>query len=207
MARVAAALVDDGMVVGLGTGSTVAQLLIALGARAPRARYVATSVATARDAAARGLDVVPFDQFTRLDLAIDGADQVADDFWLIKGGGGAHAREKIAAAAAERFVVIVDSSKTVSRLHPPVPLELSPFGLAATLEHLGSARVRDAAPSPDGGVLADYTGQVEDPASLARRLGATPGVLAHGLFAPELVSEVLVAVGDEVQRRERRGAP
>jgi len=80
----------------------------------------------------------------------------------------------------------------VDRIEPPVPLELLSFGLAATLARLGPAKLRDAPPSPDGGVIADYTGPVADPAQLASRLAATPGVVDHGLFAPELVSEVVV---------------
>ena len=84
-----------------------------------------------------GIAVEDFDSLERLDIAIDGADQVAPDGWLVKGGGGAHTREKIVAAAAERFVVIADSSKPVDRIAPPIPLELLRFGLAATLRELG----------------------------------------------------------------------
>ena len=106
------------------------------------------------------------------------------------------------AAAAARFVVIVDSGKPVEELSPPVPLELSSFGLRATLRALGEAGLRDAPPSPDGGVLADYVGPVGDPAAVAARLSATPGVVDHGLFGPELVSEVLVGRGEVAQLLE-----
>src|SRR4029450_610976 len=116
---------EDGMRVGLGTGSTVAPLLPAIAARRPKSlRCVATSVATEDQAKALGIPVEPFDQLDRLDIAIDGADQIAPDHWLVKGGGGAHTREKIVAATAERFVVIADSSKTVGRIESPIPLEL-----------------------------------------------------------------------------------
>lgn len=209
-ARAGAELVRDGMVVGLGTGSTVAYLVAALAAREVRAVYVATSPGTEHDARARGLRVEPFDSldsFDHLDLAIDGADQIAEDGWLLKGGGGAHAREKLVAAAAARFVVIADSTKLVRVLHPPVPVELSAFGLAATLRHLEPTTLRDVARSPDGGVIADYLGDVGDPAALARRLSSTPGVVAHGLFAPALVSETLVGIGGEVRRRVYGGSP
>ncbi len=191
-AEAAAALVEGGQRVGLGTGSTVAYLLPALAERKLDLVCVATSPATEREARALGLRVEPFDRLDALDIAIDGADQVAPDGWLVKGGGGAHTREKIVAAAARRFVVIVSSDKLVDRIEPPVPLELLSFGLAATLARLGPAKLRDAPPSPDGGVIADYTGPVADPAQLASRLAATPGVVDHGLFAPELVSEVVV---------------
>jgi ribose 5-phosphate isomerase A len=125
---------------------------------------------------------------------------VTPDGWLIKGGGGAHLREKIVAAAAERFVVIADSSKPVGALSAPVPLELFAFGIASTLERLGSAvALRDAPRSPDDGVIADYGGEINDPAALAARLEADSGVAAHGLFPPDLVSDVLIARGAEVE--------
>jgi len=201
-AEAAAGLVEDGMAVGLGTGSTVAYLLGPLAARGLTIRCVATSPATERAAGELGLHVEPFDRLDQLDMAIDGADQVTPDGWLVKGGGGAHLREKIVAAAAQRLVVIVDSGKAVQALSPPVPLELSSFGLRAILRALGEARLRDAPASPDGGLLADYLGPVGDPAALAARLAATPGVVEHGLFGPELVSDVLVGRGEQVQALE-----
>src|SRR5207244_3745177 len=112
--------------------------------------------------------------------------------WLVKGGGAAHTREKIVAAAADRFVVIVSSDKQVKRIVPPVPLELVPYGVCATLRQLGHAKLREGPPSPDGGVIADYVGPVGDPAELAARLAATPGVVEHGLFPPRMVSEVII---------------
>jgi ribose 5-phosphate isomerase A len=105
------------------------------------------------------------------------------------------------AAAADRFVVIVSSDKVVERLHPPVPLELLAFGLAATLRALPDTVLRAAPPTPDGGLLADYHGDIGDPATLAAALDATPGLVSHGLFPPSLVSTVLVAHGDEVTAR------
>jgi len=191
-AEAAAELVEDGMAVGLGTGSTVAFLLPALAARKLSVHCVATSPATEREALQLGIEVGPFEGIDRLDIAIDGTDQVTHGGWLIKGGGGAHFREKIVAAAAERFVVIADSSKPVDALSPPVPLELAKFGLAATLRELGEVELRDAPESPDGGLIADYRGEVGDPAELAARLAATPGVVEHGLFPPGLVSDVII---------------
>jgi ribose 5-phosphate isomerase A len=199
-AEAAAELVEDGMRVGLGTGSTVAFLLKALAARSPDIRCVATSVATEQAAERLGIPVEPFDTLDRLDLAIDGVDQISPDGWLVKGRGGAHTREKIVAAAADRFVVIASSDKPVDRLGPPVPLELESFGLQATLRALGRVTLRVAPRSPDGGVIADYVGPVADPQALAISLDTTPGVLAHGLFPPALVYEILVGRGDNVQR-------
>lgn len=202
-AEAAAELVESGMTVGLGTGSTVAYLLPALARRGlSDIRCVATSVATEKQARELGVPVEEFDRLQRLDIAIDGTDEVTPDGWLIKGGGGAHLREKIVAAAAERFVVIADSSKPVDALSGPVPLELFGFGAASTLARLGDeVELRDAPRSPDGGLIADYRGGgLEDPAALAARLEADPGVAAHGLFPPEMVSEVFVGRGDSVAR-------
>ncbi len=158
-AEAAAELVEAGMAVGLGTGTTVAQLLPALAARRLDIRCVATSLETEQAARDLGLPVEPFESLDRLDLAIDGADQVSPDGWLVKGGGAAQTREKIVATAADRFVVIVSSDKLVERVAPPVPLELFAFGLRATLRALGSATLRDTAPTLDGGRIADFTGR------------------------------------------------
>jgi len=202
-AEAAAELVEDGMTVGLGTGSTAAYLLPPLAARRLKLRCVATSPATSQAALALGFQVVSFaglEAPAHLDLTIDGADEVDPAGWLVKGGGGAHTREKAVAAASERFVVIVSANKLVDALTPPIPLELAEFGLAATLARLGSVRLRAAAHSPDGGVIADYTGSFDDPAALANWLSAMPGVVEHGLFPPEMVAEVLVGRGDGVER-------
>jgi ribose 5-phosphate isomerase A len=198
----AAELVEAGMRVGLGTGSTVAYLLEALGERKPAGvRYTATSPATERVAQELGLPVFALDELAALDLAIDGADQVDPQGWLIKGGGAAHTREKIVAAAARRFVVIVSAEKVVEELSAPVPLELVPFAVQTTLAALGEARLRDVPRSPDGGLIADYLGPVGVPRELASRLSATPGVVEHGLFAPEMVSSILIAGETGVERR------
>jgi ribose 5-phosphate isomerase A len=205
-AEAAAELVEDGMVVGLGTGSTVGYLLSALARRGLQLRCVATSPATEAAARDLGLALETFagvDAPACLDIAIDGADQVDADDWLVKGGGAAHTREKAVAAAADRFVVVVDSSKLVERVASPVPLELSAFGLAATLSRLGAVSLRNAERSPDGGVIADFTGSFDNPRELARRLSEEPGVVEHGLFPPELVSDVVVASGDSVEIRRR----
>ncbi len=202
-AEAAAELVESGMTVGLGTGSTVAHLLTAIARRGLTGiRCVATSVATEEQARELEIPVEDFDRLQRLDVAIDGTDEVTPDGWLIKGGGGAHLREKVVAAAAERFVVICDSSKPTDTLRGPVPLELFGFGAASTLTRLGDeVELRDAPPSPDGGLIADYRGPgLDDPAALAARLEADPGVAAHGLFPPAIVSEVFVARGDVVDR-------
>jgi ribose 5-phosphate isomerase A len=201
-ARAAAELIEDGMRVGLGTGTTVAYLLPAIAERACEGlRCAATSPATETAARELGLTVEPLDDLGELDIAIDGADQIDPRGWLVKGGGGAHTREKIVAASARCFVVIASADKLVSELSPPVPLELVPFGIGHTLASVSPARLRGLPPSPDGGVIADYLGPIADPRELASRLSATPGVVEHGLFEPERVSLILIAGSESVQRR------
>src|SRR6476469_8120018 len=152
-AEASVALVEDGMTVGLGTGSTVAYLLPALAARGLSSiRCVATSPRTEDAARALGLTVSPFGSIDRFDIAIDGADEVTPDGWLIKGGGAALPRARIVAGAAARFVVIAESSTTVDARRGPVPVELLEFGLAATLRRRDPITLRNVPRSPDGGV-------------------------------------------------------
>ena len=119
-AEEAAALVEDGMIVGLGTGSTVAYLLPALAGRGLSLRCISTSPQTEAAALALGLAVEQFDAVDRLDIAIDGADQVDPAGWVVKGGGAAHTREKVVARASDRFVVIVSSDKLVEAIAPRI---------------------------------------------------------------------------------------
>jgi len=199
-ARAAALIVPPGATVGLGSGTTVAHFLAALARRNLELTCVATSPATEDAARALGLPVQPFERLDRLDIAVDGADQVDPELWLVKGGGAAHTREKVVAAASDRFVVIVSSDKLVERVGPPVPLEVLRFGLAATLRRLadlGGAEVREGAPpTADGNVIVDFLGKVVDPTAVSATLAAVPGVVEHGLFPPDLVSEVLVGRAD-----------
>lgn len=205
-ARAAAEAVASGMRLGLGTGTTVAHFLAAVAQRElSDLTCVATSPATEEVARALGIPVQPFDVLDRFDLAVDGADQVAPDLWLIKGGGGAHTREKIVAASAERFVVIVSSEKMVDRLRPPVPLEVMRFGLMATLRRLGDlgpVEIRAGMPpTPDGNVIVDYLGTIEDPSALGAALADVAGVVDHGFYPSSMVDEVLIGrPGDRVER-------
>ena len=212
-ALVAAEMVNDGMRVGLGTGSTVAHLLPALAERGlHNVSYVATSPATALAAQSLGMTMRTLDELGELDVAIDGADQIDPQCWLVKGGGAAHTREKIVAAAARSFVVIASANKAVDALRSPVPLEVLRFGMRSTLAALAPARLRprsedggasptDWQESPDGGLIGDYLGAVGDPRLLSRRLSDTPGVVDHGLFAPEMVSVILIAGEGGVEQR------
>ena len=207
MAAVAAAgLLSDGMSVGLGTGTTVSHLLPAIAARGLSGlRCVASSPGSEELARSVGLPVVDLEAVQgSLDITIDGADQIAPDGWLIKGGGAAHTREKVIAAAARRFVVIASAAKPVTALSPPVPLEILPFAGAYVLAALSPTRLREGPPSPDGNLIGDYLGPVDDPVQLAARLSGTPGVVEHGLFAPDLVSDILIGTAEGVVHR--RGA-
>jgi len=197
--RRAADLVVDGMRVGLGTGSTVHHTIVALGERQPDIICTATSLRTHELATSLGLQVVAPDEIGQLDIAIDGADEVDPKLNLTKGGGGAHTREKIVAAMAERFVVVVDASKLVERLGPfGTPLEVLDFApavVAAAVRHLGATDVTTRPERSDNGnLLMDARfGTIDDPEALATALAAVPGVVEHGIFAGTMVDQVLVA--------------
>jgi ribose 5-phosphate isomerase A len=206
--RRAAAFVEDGMRVGLGTGSTVHFTIVALGEVGPDIICVATSERTHELATSLGLAVVPPDEAGRLDIAIDGADEVDRQLNLIKGGGGAHTREKIVAGMAARFIVVVDESKVVPTLGPfGLPLEVLPFSpgvVEGCLTALGARSIeRRPEPSDNGNVLmrADF-GLIEDPPALARSLAAIPGLVEHGIFPGDMVERVIVAGADGVRELE-----
>jgi len=208
--RRAAEYVEDGMRVGLGTGSTVRHTILTLGERKPDITCVATSVETHELATELGLKVVPPDEVGALDIAIDGADEVDPAFDLIKGGGGAQTREKIVARMAARFIVVVDESKLVDRLGAfGLPLEVLGFApdvVAAVVRSMGASEVTRRERSSDGGnVLMDARfGSIADPAGLARDLDAVPGLVDHGLFLGAWVERVVVAGPDGVREPARR---
>ena len=202
-ARAAVALVQDGMRLGLGTGSTavfmVQRLAQRVRAEGLRLRCAATSRATCELAGRLGLVIEELDDIGWLDLTLDGADEIDPDLNLIKGGGGAHLREKITAAASDRLVVIADPAKVVERLGAfHLPVEVIPFGLAATRTHIQrlldgmeldlrpiQLRQRDGATflTDEGNVILDLSLQtISDPAQLASGLQRIPGVVEHGLF-------------------------
>ena len=193
--------VRHGMRLGLGTGST-AEWMVRLVARRARLEgldltCVPTSGRTGALAARLGLKVVELDEAGWLDLTIDGTDEFDPAFNLIKGGGGAHLREKIVAAASDRMLVIADAGKRVERLGAfPLPIEIIPFGATATLRHvagvledagLGHAIVRlradGAFRTDEGNLIADlHLGAIPDAPALAAALSAVTGVVEHGLF-------------------------
>jgi ribose 5-phosphate isomerase A len=194
--------VRPGMRLGLGTGSTAAHFVDLLGERVAAGLDVVavpTSEATQARAARLGIKLTTLDETPTLDLTVDGADEIAPDLTLIKGGGGALLREKIVAAASTEMIVIADESKWVPVLGRfPLPVEIAPFGATATrrlieavlgeLGHAGQVTIRTApnghAFVTDGGhwLLDAHLQRITDPAAVAARLSAVPGVMEHGLF-------------------------
>jgi ribose 5-phosphate isomerase A len=193
----AAEFVRDGMVVGLGTGSTAKHLVMALGERVRagmKLRVVPTSQETAALAKQYGIPLIDSENRWEIDVAIDGADQVDPQFNLIKGGGGALLKEKIVAASAKQFIVMVDHTKQVSVLGGsfPLPIEVIPFGWGSTaraIEALTKGRVvlreRNGSPfkTEAGHVIVDvHMNRIDHPGELEMALNLIPGVVETGLF-------------------------
>jgi ribose 5-phosphate isomerase A len=198
----ALAHVQDGMKLGLGTGSTAKHFVELLAERVRGGLMVVgvpTSETTRADAQRLGVPLTTLDETPELDMTVDGADEIGPDLTLIKGGGGALLREKIVAAASARMVVIADESKWVKTLGRfPLPIEVMPFGLAATRRAVEAAAAASGCPGPaklrlgkdghafvtDGGhwILDASLQRIADAKLLADRLAAIPGVVEHGLF-------------------------
>ncbi|MEH3158720.1 MAG: ribose-5-phosphate isomerase RpiA [Sphingomonas taxi] len=210
----AAEEVRDGMLVGLGTGSTAAHLIRRLGERVGeglRITAVATSQASAEQARGLGIRVLDFADVARVDLTIDGADEIDSRLFVVKGAGGAMLREKVVAAASDRMVVIADGSKQIEAIgRGVVPVEILPFARDSLLAALGEGAVlrrRDGAPyvTDNGNWIADCRLDLADPRATAAWLDRLPGVLGHGLFLDE-VDAAYIARNGIVSRLERAGA-
>jgi ribose 5-phosphate isomerase A len=214
VADAALGLVEPGMTLGLGTGSTAAAFIAALSARVREGlevQCVPTSIATAEQAQAAGISLATLDDAGEVDLTIDGADEIDGSLSLIKGGGGALLREKIVAMASQRFVVIADESKLVGSLGAfALPVEVEPFGARSTLRMIsmvgreagceGDVRLREGAGGPfrtDGGhYIADCAfGSIPDPALLSDMLAMIPGVIEHGLFIDMADAAIIAGPG------------
>jgi ribose 5-phosphate isomerase A len=209
------ALVESGMVLGLGTGSTAAHAVHRLGQRVReglRVRGLPTSEATRSLAEAEGIPLISFADVTQLDLTLDGADEFDPQLNLIKGGGGALFREKIVAAASRRLVIFADASKRVAQLGRfPLPVEVNPFGwqvTAARIEALGAkVSLRGGARQPfvtdnHGYVLDCAFGTIAEPATLEQQLRAITGVTVTGLFVG-MAEAVVLADGERVETLHR----
>lgn len=214
----AVSLVQDGMRLGLGTGSTARHFVALLGERVRgglKVVGVPTSEATRAQAEGEGIPLSTLDETPELDLTVDGADELDGRLRLIKGGGGAHLREKIVAAASRRMVVIADESKRVETLGRfPLPIEVSPFGLEATRRAVAAALGRAGAAgelrlrsAPNGGsyvtdggnrIIDAHLGRIDEPEALAAALSAVPGVVEHGLFLDLATGAILATAGGVV---------
>jgi len=221
-ARAALALVESGMRLGLGTGSTASAFVVALAERVREGLDVVgvpTSEATRSLAERAGIPLSTLEETPELDLTVDGADEIDRQLRLVKGGGGALLREKIVAAASKRMVVIADGSKLVERLGRfPLPVEVSPFGHGSTRDAIvrlfedlgqrGPIMLRsDGAGAPfrtdNGNLVYDcHLAEIASPERTAERLDAVPGVMGHGLFIG-LCSRALIADADGVKTLER----
>ncbi len=206
----AAAMIEDGMAIGLGTGSTVFFAMERLGERIAREGLRITGVPTSYQAAIRarqyGIPLSGLDEHPELDIAIDGADQVDPALNLIKGRGAALLREKCACDAAHEVIIVVDPTKMVDTLNAPVPVEVLPFGVAGAcrrLSQLGAATVLREAVKKDGPVITDNGnfildcnfGAVGEPRDLEAAIAAIPGALECGLFTA-YAEKITVIVGE-----------
>ncbi len=221
-ARAALDLVEDGMRLGLGTGSTAARFVDALAGRVASGLHVVcvpTSEATRAQAERLGIPLTTLDETPQLDLTVDGADEIDDQLRMIKGGGGALLREKIVATASARMVVIADESKLVTTLGTyPLPIEVVRFGLMATMRLVeaiaaeagcvGEIRLRPGpgeAPfvTDQGNLIIDCAfGAIPEPEVLAFALKRVPGVVEHGLFLG--VADLAIVAGSGGVRALRR---
>ena len=201
--RAAAELVTDGMRLGLGTGSTVAHFLDALASAGRDVAGVPTSEATATRCRELGIPLLDVAEVERLDLCVDGADELTDDLTLTKGGGGALLREKVVAALADRFVVIATADKLVDRLGDTfaLPIEVVPFAVAPVIRAIRSLGFDEVLTRLDGEYRTDngnlildarMVGGIEDPAVLDLQLLSIPGVAETGLFV-DLATDALLA--------------
>lgn len=203
-ARSAVAAIESGMVLGLGSGSTSLRAVQVLGERVQREKLsvigVPTSTATEREARAQGIPLASLEEQPALDLTVDGADQVDENLNCIKGYGGALVREKIVARCSERLFIMVDPSKLSRVLDKPVPVEVLPFAWSVAWRRLvelgGHPQMRHLDNQPyqtdNGNYILDVAfGVIDDPAALAARIAAQPGVIDHGLFV-DLVHELHV---------------
>ena len=210
-ARSAVAEVQSGQLLGLGTGSTAMRALQVLAERIRaeglKVVGVPTSVATQKEAERLGIPLGTLDEHPQLDLAVDGADQVDLHLVAIKGYGGALVREKIVARCARRLLIMVDTSKLSDTLDLAVPVEVLPFALGAARHGLaalgGASKLRFAGGKPyvtdNGNQILDVDfGVIADPAELAARIAAVPGVVDHGLFVG-LVDELHVGSADSAR--------
>ncbi len=213
----AAELVRNGMIVGLGTGSTIAWTIKMLGEKVKDNCLdflgVPTSYQAESLAIASGIKLTTLSQHPALDLAIDGADQIDEMLFAIKGGGAAHTREKVVACSAKKFVIVADESKYVKRLNQSVPIEVLPFAapfVEKQLRDLGGVPLLREGKMKDGPVITDngnfvidaYFGEIVEPNGINAKLCYIPGIVGHGIF--DNINELYLASAGEIEVLKRK---
>ncbi|CAH1219168.1 Ribose-5-phosphate isomerase A [Paenibacillus allorhizoplanae] len=207
-AELAITEIRDGMIVGLGTGSTAYWAIQGIGARVQNGlniQAVATSVASENLAKELGIPLIPFANISEIDVTIDGADEVDSAWHVIKGGGGALLREKIVAFSSRKLIIVVDESKVVAQLGAfPLPVEVVKFGYELTIRKLRSLGVRPKVRAVDGQpfvtdngnyIIDCHFGSIPNPADLHQAINGIPGVVENGLFIG-MASQVIVGYKD-----------
>ena len=215
-ARTAVDQIEDGMLVGLGTGSTAAFAIGYLGEKVRSGLTISaipTSEASKKQAQSEGIPLIDFETSPSIDLCIDGADEIDSELNMIKGGGGAHLREKIVSSSAKRYLIIIDSSKQVETLGTfPLPVEVIPFGWQVVSRKLkdmnASPELRKAGPQPfvtdEGNYILDcHFNSIPEVEQLETELNRIPGIVESGLFVA-MCDQMIMGKGDQVILKERR---
>ena len=215
-ARTAVDQIEDGMLIGLGTGSTAAFAISYLGEKVRSGLTISaipTSEASKKQAQSEGIPLIDFETFPSIDLCIDGADEIDSELNMIKGGGGALLREKIVASSAKRYLIIIDSSKQVQILGTfPLPVEVIPFGWQVVSRKLkemnASLELRKSGTQPfvtdEGNYILDCRfNSIPEVEQLETELNRIPGVVENGLFVA-MCDQLIMGKGDQVILKERR---
>jgi len=215
-ARTAVDQIEDGMLVGLGTGSTAAFAISYLGEKVRSGLTISaipTSEASKKQAQSEGIPLIDFETSPSIDLCIDGADEIDSELNMIKGGGGALLREKIVASSAKRYLIIIDSSKQVESLgNFPLPVEVIPFGWQVVSRKLkemdASPELRKSGSQPfvtdEGNYILDCRfNSIPEVEQLETELNRIPGVVENGLFVA-MCDQMIMGEGDQVILKERR---
>ncbi len=205
--------IEDGMILGLGTGSTAEHVLQGLSELIAKSKIkivgIPTSQRTENLAKKLKIPLSSLDEYQEIDLCIDGADQIDSNFNMIKGGGGAHTREKIIATASKRYVVVVDYTKIVKNLNREVPIEVLKFARGFVEKKLlkmkGTSILRKNFTTDNGNIILDTKFSSINPGDLEPKINSIPGVLENGIFSMRKPEQVIIGYSDRVEIKERKG--